>query len=80
MTILLEVLRNIQFLGSGAREQTSAAIHKARFLVFSTAWYENLPVALAESFACSTPAIANRMGTRKEIVSDGRTDFFAGRS
>lgn len=65
-------LTNVRFLGQVPREQTLAAINKARFLVFSSEWYENFPVTIAESFACRTPVIASRMGAMKEIVNDGR--------
>jgi glycosyltransferase involved in cell wall biosynthesis len=63
----------VRFLGQVPREQTLAAINNARFLVFSSEWYENFPVTIAESFACRTPVIASRMGAMTEIVSDGRT-------
>jgi len=66
-------LTNIRFLGQVPRAQTLQAINNARFLVFSSEWYENFPVTIAESFACSTPVITSRMGAMEEIVSDGRT-------
>lgn len=68
-----DVLTTVRFLGQIPREQTLAAINNARFLVFSSEWYENFPVTIAEAFACRTPVIASRMGAMKEIVSDGRT-------
>jgi glycosyltransferase involved in cell wall biosynthesis len=69
-------LSNIQFLGQVPRDQTLAAINNARFLVFSSEWYENFPVTIAESFACSTPVIASHMGAMKEIVTHNRTGLF----
>jgi glycosyltransferase involved in cell wall biosynthesis len=30
-------------------------------------------MAIAESFACSTPVICSRMGVMQELVADGRT-------
>jgi glycosyltransferase involved in cell wall biosynthesis len=69
----LDGLTTVRFLGQVPRAQTLAAINNARFLVFSSEWYENFPVTIAESFACRTPVIASRMGAMKEIVSDGRT-------
>jgi glycosyltransferase involved in cell wall biosynthesis len=66
-------LSNVQFKGQLPREQTLAAINQARFLVFASEWYENFPVTIAESFACSTPVICSRLGAMQEIVSDGRT-------
>lgn len=70
-----EGLSNIRFEGPVPREQALAAINNARFLVFSSEWYENFPVTIAEAFACATPVIASRMGAMEEIVSDGRTGF-----
>jgi glycosyltransferase involved in cell wall biosynthesis len=69
-------LTNVQFMGQLPREKTLAAINNARFLVFSSEWYENFPVTIAEAFACRTPVIASNMGAMKEIVSDGRTGLF----
>ena len=66
-------LPNVQFQGQLPREQTLAAIHRARFLIFASEWYENFPMTIAESFACSTPVICSRLGAMQEIVSDGRT-------
>jgi len=66
-------LTNVRFQGQMPREQTLAAINNARFLVFSSEWYENFPVTIAEAFACRTPVIASRIGAMKEIVADGRT-------
>jgi glycosyltransferase involved in cell wall biosynthesis len=63
----------ISFLGQLPRPQVLERISGARFLIFSSEWYENFPVTIAESFACRTPVIASRMGAMREIVSDGRT-------
>jgi glycosyltransferase involved in cell wall biosynthesis len=64
-------LNNVQFEGQVARQRTLAAINNARFLVFSSEWYENFPVTIAEAFACHTPVIASRLGAMAEIVKDG---------
>lgn len=69
-------LANVVFLGQVPRDQTLAAINNARFLVFSSEWYENFPVTIAEAFACGAPVIASQIGAMKEIVSDGRTGLF----
>ena len=66
-------LANVELKGHVPREQTLAAINQARFLIFASEWYENFPVTLVESFACSTPVICSRMGVMPEIVADGRT-------
>jgi glycosyltransferase involved in cell wall biosynthesis len=66
-------LTNVRFLGQVPRAQTLTAINQARFLVFSSEWYENFPMTIAEAFACRTPVIASRMGAMQEIVRDGCT-------
>ena len=71
-----EGLTNVQFCGQLPRAQTLAAINNARFLVFSSEWYENFPVTIAEAFACRTPVIASQMGAMQEIVDDRRTGLF----
>jgi glycosyltransferase involved in cell wall biosynthesis len=75
-------LRHVRFHGSLSRDASIAAISKARFLIFSSEWYENFPVTIAESFACGTPVIASRMGAMEEIVSHGQTGlhFAAGKA
>lgn len=69
-------LATVHFKGQLPREQTLAAIKKARFLIFASEWYENFPVTLVEAFACSTPVICSRIGVMEEIVADGRTGLF----
>ena len=66
-------LTQVSFRGHLPRDQTLAAMHGARFLVFSSEWYENFPITIAESFACGVPVICSRIGAMEEIVQDGRT-------
>jgi len=68
-----EKLTNVQFRGQLPREQTLAAINNARFVIIPSVWYETFCMAIAESFACSTPVICSRMGVMQELVTDGRT-------
>jgi glycosyltransferase involved in cell wall biosynthesis len=66
-------LANVTFRGQISREQTFEAMRDARFLIFSSEWYENFPVTIAESFACGVPVICSRLGAMQEIVEDGHT-------
>lgn len=66
-------LRHIVFRGQMPRQATVAAMARARFLVFSSEWYENFPVTIAEAFACRTPVIASNIGAMKEIIEHGKT-------
>jgi glycosyltransferase involved in cell wall biosynthesis len=71
--VLRQKLSRVEFRGHVSRPDTLAAIQGARFLVFSSEWYENFPVTIAEAFACGTPVICSRRGAIQEIVDDGRT-------
>lgn len=66
-------LNGVTFLGHQSREKVTAAMQSARFLVFSSEWYESFPVTIAESFASGVPVICSRIGAMKEIVQDGQT-------
>lgn len=69
----LRGLTTISFQGQLPRDQALAFMRRARFLIFSSEWYENFPVTIAESFACGVPVICSRLGAMQEIVDDGRT-------
>jgi glycosyltransferase involved in cell wall biosynthesis len=66
-------ISGIYFEGPLPRTHTITAIQKARILLFSSEWYENFPVTIAEAFACGTPVIASRLGAMREIIDEGRT-------
>jgi glycosyltransferase involved in cell wall biosynthesis len=66
-------LDGVEFMGQIPRNQAVATIRKARFLIFSSEWYENFPVTIVEAFASATPVICSRLGAMQEIVADGRT-------
>lgn len=72
----------IKFLGRQDKSAVLSLMHRAKFLVFPSAWYEGFPVTIAEAFACSLPALASRLGSMAEIVEDGVTGlhFEAGNS
>jgi glycosyltransferase involved in cell wall biosynthesis len=66
-------LSNVCFLGQLPRDEVISALKGARFLLFTSEWYENFPVSIAEAFACGVPVICSRLGAMQEIVADGRT-------
>jgi glycosyltransferase involved in cell wall biosynthesis len=66
-------LDHVYFRGHQPRNQVLTFLRRARFLIFSSEWYENFPVTIAEAFACGVPVICSRMGAMQEIVEDGRT-------
>lgn len=73
MEALAAGLQHARFRGRLSREQTGAAMKRARFLVFPSEWFECFPMTILEAFACGVPVIASRVGAMEEIVTDGRT-------
>jgi len=64
---------NVRVHGQLPREQTLEFIKGARFLIFPSQSFENLPVTIVEAFACGTPVLASRLGAMEEIVEHNRT-------
>ncbi len=64
---------NIIFRGYLDRDQSLAAMKRARFLIMPSDCYENFPLSIAEAFSCGAPVICSRLGAMQEIVEDGRT-------
>jgi glycosyltransferase involved in cell wall biosynthesis len=71
-----EGLTNVTFLGQQPRELVTAAMKAARFLVFPSELYENLPLTIIEAFACGVPVFASSLGAMQEIVKEGATGHF----
>ena len=68
-----ENLNTVTFKGQLPHDQTLAAIKGARFLIFSSEWYETFGLTMVEAFACGVPVICSKMGAMQEIVDHGRT-------
>jgi len=66
----------VEFTGLLPHDRTIAAIKGARFLIFSSEWYETFGLTMIEAFACGVPVICSRMGTMQEIVEDSRTGLY----
>jgi glycosyltransferase involved in cell wall biosynthesis len=67
------VYSNVELLGWLPRQRVVEEMKGARFLVFPSQWYENLPLAIIEAFACGVPVIASRLGAMQELVEHGRS-------
>jgi len=61
---------NIEFLGRVASDQIADYIKGARFVIFPSECYENMPLVIIESFACGVPVLASNIGAAKEMVDD----------
>ncbi|MFZ3275357.1 MAG: glycosyltransferase family 4 protein [Candidatus Sulfotelmatobacter sp.] len=66
-------LSAITFRGTLPHDETLAVMSGARFLIFSSEWYETFGLTMVEAFACGVPVICSRVGAMREIVDDGRT-------
>jgi len=66
-------LTQVHFKGYLPRAEALGYMSRARLLIFSSEWYENFPVTIAEAFACGVPVVCSRLGAMQEIVEDART-------
>lgn len=66
-------LKNVTFIDHIEREQVHGELAKARFLIFSSEWYETFGLTMIEAYACGTPVIGSRISGIPEIVKDGKT-------
>jgi len=66
-------LSDVRFLGGQPHDEVIAALKGARFLLFTSEYYETFGMAIIEAFACGVPVICSRLGAREEIVERGRT-------
>jgi glycosyltransferase involved in cell wall biosynthesis len=69
-------LSHVTFLGQQPRERVIEAMKGAKFVIFPSELYENLPLTIIEAFACGVPVLASRLGAMQEIVEDGGTGLF----
>jgi len=68
-----KVYPNVEFTGWLPHSRVFEQIKGARFVVFPSEWYENLPLVIIEAFACGVPVIASDLGAMREVVEHGRT-------
>jgi glycosyltransferase involved in cell wall biosynthesis len=65
----------VEFVGELSANELSSLLSKARLSVVPSLWYENLPNAILESYACGTPVLASNLGSLRECVEDGETGY-----
>jgi glycosyltransferase involved in cell wall biosynthesis len=58
------------------RERVIEEMKGARFVIFPSQLYENMPLTIIEAFACGVPVLASKLGAMQEIVSQDRTGLF----
>jgi glycosyltransferase involved in cell wall biosynthesis len=62
----------VRFLGRVDRERVFGALREAAFSIVPSLWYENFPVAVAESLACGRAVVAASPTALDEFVDHGR--------
>lgn len=66
-------LPQVRFLGHVSRADVIAGVKAAACLVLPSEWYECMPIAVLESYACGRPVVASRLGSLVELVREGKT-------
>jgi glycosyltransferase involved in cell wall biosynthesis len=67
-----EDIAGVTMLGSLSRDAMMRELRGARVLVFPSEWYEGMPMAILEAFACGVPTVSARLGGMREMIDDGR--------
>lgn len=65
-------LTNVTFHGHQDHNKTLEIIKLAKFLIAPSECYENLPMGIAEAFACGVPVLCSRLGGMQEVVENKR--------
>lgn len=68
-----EHLDNVEFLGHLSGAELADRIRGARFTVMPSRAYETFGKVILESYAAGRPVVASRLGTRPELIEEGRT-------
>ena len=57
------------------KKENYAPMGSARALIFPSIWYETQGMTIVESMATGTPVLASRLGSRAEMIDEGRTGY-----
>ena len=69
-------LENVKFIGQIRGEELESAIASSRFTVLPSHAYETLGKTILESYAHGRAVIASDLGSRRELVHEGKTGLF----
>lgn len=67
---------HVSFIERQSRNAVIAAMKRARFVIFPSQLYENMPLTILEAFACGVPVVASRLGAMQEMVEEEVTGAF----
>jgi len=65
----------IEYLGPKYSDELFKYIQKSKFVIQPSKGYENCPMTIIESFACSTPVIGSSHSGFLELIKDGENGF-----
>jgi glycosyltransferase involved in cell wall biosynthesis len=71
---LADVISFAGFHQKGSREWFML-MQQAAVAVLPSVWYDNSPIAISESMACTTPVIVSDAGGTKEMIEDGVSGY-----
>jgi glycosyltransferase involved in cell wall biosynthesis len=66
-------LRNVEFAGHLGRAELDRTIERSRFTVLPSHAYETLGKTILESYAEARAVVATDLGSRRELVQEGKT-------
>jgi glycosyltransferase involved in cell wall biosynthesis len=66
-------LRNVEFVGQLSGQQLDEAISSSRFTVMPSLAYETLGKTILESYARGRAVVASDLGSRRELIHEGKT-------
>jgi glycosyltransferase involved in cell wall biosynthesis len=66
-------LKNVEFIGHLTGKELEGRIAAARFTILPSLAYETLGKSILESYAWQRPVIASDLGSRRELVHEGKT-------
>lgn len=68
--------QNINYLGSISKEKVIEELKRTQALVFPSICYETFGMTIIESFSCSTPVIASRIGAPKTLIKENKNGLY----
>ena len=67
---------NIEYLGKKNKAAINELMSSCSALVFTSNWYEGMPLTIIESFSSGLPVIASRLGAMESMVKDGHNGLY----
>ena len=61
---------NIEYLGFRPRKEVVEILKSVKALIFTSVWYEGMPMVILEAFSVGTPIISSNIGGPAEMIQD----------